>query len=66
MIKNPKFLYIFSKLAEMIYFSTDGICHYITRNNNSIIPELSTNQEEADTKLCLHTLHALAQLRMDM
>ena len=45
---------------EEIYFSTDGICHYITRNNNSIIPELSTNQEEADTKLCLHTLHALA------
>ena len=46
--------------SEEIYFSTDGICHYVTRNNSSIIPELSSNQEEADTKLCLHTLHALA------
>ena len=32
----------------------------VTRNNSSIIPELSSNQEEGDTKLCLHTLHALA------
>ena len=46
--------------SEEIYFSTDGICHYVTRNNTSIIPELSSNQEEADTKLCLHTLHPLA------
>ena len=46
--------------SEEIYFSTDGICHHVTRNNSSIIPELSSNQEEADTKLCLHTLHALA------
>ena len=46
--------------SEEIYFSTDGICQYVTRNNSSIIPELSSNQEEADTKLCLHTLHALA------
>ena len=46
--------------SEEIYFSTDGFCHNITRNNSSIIPKLSSNQEEADTKLCLHTLHALA------
>ena len=46
--------------SEEICFSTDGICHHVTRNNNSVIPELSSNQEEADTKLCLHTLHALA------
>ena len=45
--------------SEEIYFSADGICHHVTRNNNSIIPELSSNKEEADTKLCLHTLHAL-------
>ena len=48
------------KRSEEIYFSTDGICHHVTRNNSSIIPELSSNQEEADTKFCLHTLHALA------
>ena len=36
------------------------VCHYVTRNNSSIIPELSSNQEEVDTKLCLHTLHPLA------
>ena len=46
--------------SEEIYFSTDGICHHVTRNNSSIIPELCSNQEEADTKLCLHTLHVLA------
>ena len=46
--------------SEEIYFSTDGICHHVTRNNISIIPELSSNQEETNTKLCLHTLHALA------
>ena len=46
--------------SEEIYFSTDGICHHVTRNNSSIIPKLSSNQEEADTKFCLHTLHALA------
>ena len=46
--------------SEEIYFSTDGICHHVTRKNSSIILELSSNQEEADTKLCLHTLHALA------
>ena len=46
--------------SEEIYFSTDGICRYVTRNNSSIIPELSSNQEQADTKVCLHTLHALA------
>ena len=47
---------------EDIYFSADGICRNLTRKNSSILPELSSNQEEADIKLCLHThtLHALA------
>ena len=46
--------------SEDIYVSTDGICHHVTRNNSSIIPELSSNVQEADAKLCLHRLHALA------
>ena len=50
--------------SEEIYFSTDGICHHVTRNNSSIIPKLFSNQEEADTKLCLHTLYALAAVDM--
>ena len=29
--------------SEEIYFSTDSICHYVTRNNSSIIPELCSN-----------------------
>ena len=43
-----------------MYFSTDGACHKVTENKTVLINELSSNQEEADTKLCLYTQHALA------
>ena len=45
--------------SEEIYFSTDGQCHKINRDDVINVPELSSNQEEADTKLCLHARHAL-------
>ena len=45
--------------SEKIYFSADGKCHYITKHENSVVNELSSNQEEADTKICLHAKHAL-------
>ena len=46
--------------CKEIYFSTDGACHKITENKTVLINELSSNQEEAGTKLCLYTQHALA------
>ena len=45
--------------SEEICFSTDGQCHKINRDDVINVPELSSNQEEADTKLCLHARHAL-------
>ena len=45
--------------SEEIYFSTDGQCHKINRDDVINVPELSSNQEEADIKLCLHPRHAL-------
>ena len=45
--------------SEEIYFSTDGQCNTINRVDVINVPELSSNQEEADTKLCLHARHAL-------
>ena len=45
--------------SKEIYFSTDGQCHKINRDDVINVPELSSNQEEADTKLCLHARHAL-------
>ena len=45
--------------SEEIYFSTDGQYHKINRDDVINVPELSSNQEEADTKLCLHARHAL-------
>ena len=45
--------------SEETYFSTDGQCYKINRDDVINVPELSSNQEEADTKLCLHARHAL-------
>ena len=45
----------------MIIFSLDGTCIKITRNDVAEVAELSSNQEEADTKLLLHTNHALLE-----
>ena len=37
----------------------EKVCYLITVDSASIVKELSSNQEEADTKLLLHTNHAL-------
>ena len=47
------------KCKEM-YFSTNGACHKTTEHETVLINELSSDQEKGDTKLCLHTQHALA------
>ena len=45
--------------SEEIYFSTDGQCHKINRDDVINVPELSSDQEEADTKLYLDARHAV-------
>ncbi len=51
---------IFSILkTDEIYFSGDNFCTLITCNGSFGIEELSSSQEEADTKVCLHALHAV-------
>ena len=40
------------------FFSMDKLCLRITVNTTDIIEELTSNQEEADTKLLLHAKHA--------
>ena len=42
-----------------LYFSTDNDCRRITRSLSVREESLVSNQEEADTKLVLHSLHAL-------
>ena len=44
--------------CRRINFSMDGICYGITKDSVEVIDELSSNQEEADTKLLLHAKHA--------
>jgi len=43
----------------MILFSTDGETRLFTDETNTKVPELSSRQEEADTKVILHLNHAL-------
>ena len=45
--------------SETIIYSNDNVCHIITRDEVSISNDLCSNQEEADTKLALHTRYAL-------
>ena len=42
-----------------LYFSTDNDCRRITRSLSVREESLVSNQEEADTKLVLHSVHAL-------
>ena len=44
---------------EMIYFSLDGVCLKITRDTVAEETQISSNQEEAYTKLLLHANHVL-------
>ena len=45
--------------SEMIYSSLDGVCLKITQDTVTEETQLSSNQEEADTKLLLHAKHVL-------
>jgi len=45
--------------AQMILFSTDGETRLFPDETNTKVPELSSRQEEADTKVILHLNHAL-------
>ena len=45
--------------TECICISTYKVCELIDDINCVEVPELSSDQEEADTKVCLHALYAL-------
>ena len=45
--------------SEVIYYSLDGACLKVTRDAVTEETQLSSNQEEADTKLLLHANHVL-------
>ena len=58
LVKNSK--EILSKLScEVIYFSMDNICVKISERSSCEVSELASNQEEADSKLLLHTKHSI-------
>ena len=50
----------FNKLSagQHIYFSKGEKCHLITKEGSVFVEKLSSNQEEADTKIALHIKHA--------
>ena len=45
--------------SEMIYSSLNGVCLKITQDTVTEETQLSSNQEEADTKLLFHAKHVL-------
>ena len=45
--------------CQEIFFSADKVCNRITSTTVSLVESLCSNQEEADTKLLLHTKHVL-------
>ena len=48
-----------SRLNNKIMYATSGVhCYKLTANGVENVEELSSKQEEADTRLILHALHA--------
>lgn len=45
--------------SKEIYFSTYNECLRVTKDDVSVIPQLCSNQDEADTKVILHAKHAI-------
>ena len=56
---NNRMLILTSLDCECIFFSMHNICYKISKECITEIQELSSNQEEVDTKLLLHAKHAL-------
>ena len=52
--------YVLSKLkCEILFYSMDGECFTFNRNGVEQYQELSSNQEEAGTKMIMHCAHAM-------
>ena len=45
--------------SKEVFFSTYNECLHVTKDDVLVIPELCSNQEEADTKVILHAKHAI-------
>ena len=46
--------------CDGVYFSSYRECIIVTKNDVVLVPDLCSNQEEADTKVILHADHALS------
>eukprot|EP00112_Aurelia_sp_Birch-Aquarium-sp1_P005855 Seg1662.2 transcript_id=Seg1662.2/GoldUCD/mRNA.D3Y31 product="hypothetical protein" protein_id=Seg1662.2/GoldUCD/D3Y31 len=57
-IVKQKLAFLEKLKCNEIMFSVDKVCIHMTENSTDVIDELSSNQEEADTKLLLHAKHA--------
>ena len=44
---------------KVLYVTCEDACFTLTRERWKEVPELSSTQEEADTRLLLHALHAV-------
>ena len=54
--REPKYQ---KKLQDNLLFVTcDEVCYKITKENWEEVTELKSTQEEADTRMLLHTFHA--------
>ena len=49
--------------STRLYLSNDNTCTLLTLSDTLVIEDLCSNQEEADTKLVLHALHAINESR---
>ncbi len=58
-IKSNRLLVLNKLKCKDLYYSLDNVCYKITRTDCSVVDQLCSNQEEADTKLTLHALYAL-------
>ena len=46
--------------TSVIYFSKEDSCVRVNASQVTTVDELSSNQEEADTKVILHSAHAIS------
>ena len=58
LVKQKQAFLVKLKCNEIL-FSLDNLCICVTEYSTDVVEELSSNQEEADTKLLLHADHVL-------
>ena len=59
MLESKRETILGSLKSEVVYFSSYQKCTLVTKEGTAEVPELTTEQEEADTKVILHAQHVL-------